>query len=369
MAGSKHRRGARLSRDEARAHLAEFHASRAGAGDDAGDPKPEGSVFDMPVFDGRKQQPREGFQPRGYKTPPVIRPGSAKAKPSSAPKHPSDAASASARLPVATRKLIPLVISASPATWRLGDAGHSIGDVEQTGYESLSADKNRLREIEQIRQQVFRRDGHTCAHCGFTSLEHQEIHNLDDDHTNFDPRNLTTVCFMCHGCYHPGRVGENGEAVVVLLKGVSQGDINNLVRAIHVARHMRDEYAEIADRLWASLIGPDGGPGFSPYVGRMQACAADYAPTASPYVLGAALLRLDPPDYADRARRLGGTLIVHRDRKIGWDGRDRFPDILDYWVSPQGPFGGCPPTTWGRVLTQAEKAIEKALQQGAPQQG
>ncbi len=359
MAG-RIRRGSRPSREGVRTNPDEFH-SRTGTAGDATDAKPEDSVFDRPVFDGQKQSSRP-YQAREYKTPPVLRPGVHKAKPS---EDPADrAASQSARLPVATRKLLPLVISASPATWRLGDAGHSIGDVEQTGYESLSADKNRLREIEQIRQQVFRRDGHTCAHCGFTSLEHQEIHNLDDDHTNFDPKNLTTVCFMCHGCYHPGRVGENGEAVVVLLKGVSQASVNNLVRAIHVARHMRDQFADIADRLWVSLIGPDAGSGFSPYIGRMQACAADYAATASPYVLGAALLRLDPPAYSDRARRLGGTILVHRDRKIGWDGRDRFPDILDYWVSPNGPFGGCPPTTWGRVLVQAEKAIDKALQQG-----
>jgi len=58
--------------------------------------------------------------------------------------------------------------------------------------------------FERLRQQVLRRDGWTCQHCGTKSnleVHHKEFRSQGGDDS--EP-NLITLCFACHSLAHCG---------------------------------------------------------------------------------------------------------------------------------------------------------------------
>ena len=76
---------------------------------------------------------------------------------------------------------------------------------KQWRMEQSEHDRNEADAVfQEVRKKVLDRDGRRCWFCGFTSTAHQEVHHLDDDHTNNRLDNLVTICNIDHLCFHLG---------------------------------------------------------------------------------------------------------------------------------------------------------------------
>lgn len=98
-----------------------------------------------------------------------------------------------------------------------------------------------------IRTEVLQRDNYTCTFCGFKAAKFQEVHHIDDNHKNNDPRNLITVCNLCHQVHHIGMCAMRNGGFIAAIPELTQTEINNLCRAIHVAEYIAD--ASVRDKL------------------------------------------------------------------------------------------------------------------------
>lgn len=92
-----------------------------------------------------------------------------------------------------------------------------------------------------LKQSVLAKDEFRCHFCGFTS-RNNEVHNLNDNHSDVRPENLQAVDLLCHGWQHLGELAD-GEASIAYLPGLSPQDINHLQRTMIVA--LQSSEAEI----------------------------------------------------------------------------------------------------------------------------
>lgn len=92
-------------------------------------------------------------------------------------------------------------------------------------------------EFLKLRPEILERDGDSCFFCKFKSKKWQEVHHLDNDHSNNDLSNLVTVCPICHMVFHIGFAGQRQAGRLIYIDpsyGVTQADLNNLVRALWI---------------------------------------------------------------------------------------------------------------------------------------
>lgn len=98
-----------------------------------------------------------------------------------------------------------------------------------------------------VRTEVLQRDNYTCRFCGFKAAKYQEVHHLDDNHQNNATQNLLTVCNLCHQVFHYGVTAMRNGAFIAAIPELTQAELNNIVRAIHVAEYVAD--AAVRDKL------------------------------------------------------------------------------------------------------------------------
>lgn len=96
------------------------------------------------------------------------------------------------------------------------------------------ADASDLEFLEK-RKSVFSRDNYTCRFCTFKASKFQEVHHLDDDHSNNEMSNLITVCNLCHQVFHLGMCAMRGSGFIAAIPELTQTEINNIARAIFVS--------------------------------------------------------------------------------------------------------------------------------------
>jgi intracellular multiplication protein IcmJ len=101
--------------------------------------------------------------------------------------------------------------------------------------------------FEPVRKSILSRDNYTCRFCGFRASKYQEIHHLDDDHTNNDSANLLTVCTLCHQVHHLGMFAMRSAGFLAAIPEFTQTEVNHFCRIIHVT----STFAEpaVAERL------------------------------------------------------------------------------------------------------------------------
>lgn len=234
---------------------------------------------------------------------------------------PPPAASGAPKGPRALNQRPPLVLSAKRSTW--------------SADEMLDP-----AEVKRITDQVMARDQCTCLYCGFQAPQDQELHHLDDDHGNWSIDNLAVICSFCHMSFHVGRAGLMGEAELIWLPEISQPALNHLSRAIFVALRSDDPVRQGADALYAALRARSDD-------------ARRRLGTSDPADLGEAMLALTPEAYERRADSLAGLKLLPLGRKIV-DDKDVFPEVLERWVGPGGPFEKAAPQGWNALLARIE---------------
>jgi intracellular multiplication protein IcmJ len=189
----------------------------------------------------------------------------------------------------------------------------------------------------ELRREILERDQHTCQACGFRAEKYQEILYVNHDERDTRLDNLVTTCQFCHQCFHLDRVQLMRSGVLIWLPELSQEDLNHLARALYVARISQGQMADTARKILDMLM-------LRREDVRRRLGSDDV------FVL-ATVLRdyLGQRHYAERTEKLEGVRLFPLDRRIIKEADlefNQFPQILAYWRSKDGPFGGKVPTAW-----------------------
>lgn len=198
-----------------------------------------------------------------------------------------------------------------------------------------------------VRQKVFSRDDNACQLCGFQSRKYQEVHFIDGNLANTQMDNLATACIYCHQCFDLEKVAQMRSGVLIWLPEIAQADLHHIARAIYVARISQGAMADTAKK------------GLEILMGRREEAKARLQ-TDDPYVLSMVMRDfLGPRQYAMREKKLEGIRLFPLDRRIIKEGDlefNQFPQILAYWRSKDGPFGGKVPNKWKNFYAEITQA-------------
>lgn len=190
---------------------------------------------------------------------------------------------------------------------------------------------------QEMRQQVFERDDYTCQCCGFRSEKYQDIHFKNNDKTDTRADNLITTCLFCSQCFHIDDIRDMKSGTLIWLPEIGQAALHHIARSIYVARISQGDMAQAARETLEILM-------------ARREEAKKRLGTDDPFVLATVLKDyLEDRHYKQSKDKLEGIRVFPLDRRIIQDGDmefNQFPQILAYWRSKKGPFGGNLPADW-----------------------
>jgi len=201
----------------------------------------------------------------------------------------------------------------------------------------------------EIRARVFERDEHTCQCCGFQSRKYQEILFKNGVITDQRLDNMMTACIFCHQCFNLDQVHSMRSGVLVWLPEIDQPTLHHIARAIFVARISQGPVANAARQALDVLL-------------MRRDEARRRLQTDDPFIL-ANVMRdyLTDRHYDMRKAKLDGVRLFPLDRRIVREADlefNQFPQILAYWRSKDGPFGGKIPAQWIDMLLDIREGIK-----------
>lgn len=190
---------------------------------------------------------------------------------------------------------------------------------------------------EDVKKKVFERDNHTCRCCGFVAKKYQEILFVNSNTQDFRPQNMVTTCIFCHQCFNLEYVSDMRSGVLIWLPEITQDRLHHIARALYVARISQGDMADAARKALDTLMG------------RREEVKKRLG-TDDPYILSMILKDyLSDKHYYYRQKKLEGIRLFPLDRRIIKEADlefNQFPQILAYWRSKDGPFGGKTPPQW-----------------------
>lgn len=203
------------------------------------------------------------------------------------------------------------------------------------------------KNAQEIRSKILERDDHTCRFCGFQSKKYQEVVHISGYTDDYSPENMATGCIFCHQCFDLEKTAQMNSGVLVWLPELTQAELNHTARAIYVARISQGTMAEAARKALDAIM-----------VRREDAKAR--LSTDDPSFL-AIVMRdfISSKNYAERHKKLDGLRLWPLDRRNISEGDlkfNQFPQILAYWRSKDGPFGGMPPVNWKTFYAKIREA-------------
>lgn len=193
----------------------------------------------------------------------------------------------------------------------------------------------------ELRAKVLERDNNTCQCCGFKSQKYQDVFFKNGVPTDKRLDNLGTACIFCHQCFNLDMVNTMRSGVLIWLPEIDQMTLHHISRAIYVARISQGPVANAARQALDVLLA------------RREQVRARIG-TDDPYIL-ANVMRdyLGNKHYEMRQKKLEGIRLFPLDRRIIREADlefNQFPQILAYWRSKDGPFGGKIPAQWVDML-------------------
>jgi intracellular multiplication protein IcmJ len=215
------------------------------------------------------------------------------------------------------------------------------------GTTGSSSASGQIKLSQSLRQSVFERDQYTCACCGFISKKYQDILFKNANPNDQALGNLVTVCIFCHQCFNLDNVPIMRSGALIWLPEIDQATLHHIARAIYVARISQGPVADAARKALETLMARR-----EEVKRRIQ--------TDDPYIL-ATVLRdyLSPGAYSLRDKKLEGVRLFPLDRRIIKEAElefNQFPQILAYWRSKDGPFGGKTPPQWVSIYQNTLRA-------------
>ncbi len=199
----------------------------------------------------------------------------------------------------------------------------------------------------EVKQKIFMRDNDTCQCCGFKSKKYQEVQNISDDALDLSEDNLKTVCIFCSQCFNLDKVSVMRSGVLLWLPEIKQPDLHHIARAIYVARISQGPIADAARKALDALM-------------QRREAVRSRIGTDDPYILATVLKDyLTDAHYKNRDNKIEGVRLFPLDRRIIKEADlefNQFPQILAYWRSKDGPFGGKTPQKWFDIYHKIQDA-------------
>ena len=220
-----------------------------------------------------------------------------------------------------------------------------MGIARQTGNAQKSSKKvgtvkpgqNPSEALEEIKPKILERDKNTCRFCGFKADKYQQILIINQNPEDLRPANLATACIFCHQCFILDRVSAMRSGALIWCPEISQGELNQIAKAIYIARISQGPMADAARKTLDILM-------------ARREEAKSRLSSDDPFILATVLKDyLGGKSYAARTTKLEGIRLLPLDRRIIKEGDlefNQFPQILAYWRSKDGPFGLTPPNKW-----------------------
>lgn len=225
-----------------------------------------------------------------------------------------------------------LVLSANRKSWKMSSTHGTEFDKE------FKDSKGNLGKNNKVWTEIWKRDQHKCYYCGFVSLRHQEIHHLNDDHTNNSIDNLVTICPLCHQNFHLDTASTTNGGKIIWLPEFSQQELNYVSRAIFLAIEEQESKSE--NEINNNFI----------RVARMlENFLAERAliveqhiqnGASDPAIFANALINLKEEQYARREIFLKPFKLLNL--------RSRFPIQTKYWKN--NTFKDIPLETWEKLI-------------------
>lgn len=217
--------------------------------------------------------------------------------------------------------------------------------------QSPSSGKAASKLSAEARQKILDRDKNTCACCGFQSAKYQDILYLNGNPVDTRPENLATVCIFCHQCFNLDQVAQMRSGVLIWLPEISQADLHHIARAVYVARISQGPVADAARRA------------LDIFMQRREECRTRIH-TDDPFILSSVMRDyISGKAYEGTRQKLEGVRLFPLDRRIIKEADlefNQFPQILAYWRSKDGPFGGMLPRQWVDIYRELAPASNKS---------
>lgn len=223
----------------------------------------------------------------------------------------------------------------------------SLGVSRLSGQAKINAADSNVSNLipKELKQKILERDKHTCQCCGFTSRKYQDVICKNGDVFDHAENNLQTVCIFCHQCFYLDEVSKMRSGVLLWLPEIKQADLHHIARAIYVARISQGPIADAARKALDALM-------------KRRESIRDRISTDDPHILASVLKDyLADGHYAQRDKKLEGVRLFPLDRRIIKEADlefNQFPQILAYWRSKDGPFGGKAPQKWFDIYHQIQ---------------
>tara|TARA_B100000686_G_scaffold353746_1_gene460622 strand:- start:1983 stop:2678 length:696 start_codon:yes stop_codon:yes gene_type:complete len=213
-----------------------------------------------------------------------------------------------------------------------------VGSISNTGK---PFPKNPEDLDDEFVKKIHERDDNSCQFCGFKSAKYQKVQFLGDNAERPDDADYVTACTYCHQCFHLDEIPRMQSGALIWLPEIDQAALNNIARAIYIARITQGPMADTArDALEFLMARKDE--------------AKRRLGTDEPRILASIFQDfMEGREYARRNRRLGGFRIMPLDRRLVREGElefNQFPQMLAYWRSSNGPYGGTPPRQWTELF-------------------
>jgi intracellular multiplication protein IcmJ len=219
----------------------------------------------------------------------------------------------------------------------------------KAGRKALSKD-----QMSKLVMQTLEKDNYSCRYCGFISKQYQKVIPMDWAATDLRDAEAVTACPFCEQCFMLENVGAMGSGTLIWMPEISQAALNHIMRAVYASRAQIDtapDYVkDCADRAFEVIFNRRGE-------------AKRRIGTDDPVVLAAALLEnIADKYYTKRGLKLDGIRLMPLDKRMmptKTGEQDQFPNIIMYYVSPEGPFGSYPVEKWEELLGMGGLAMRK----------
>lgn len=212
-----------------------------------------------------------------------------------------------------------------------------MGIARFTGNPSSSGSSGAKELTADLRQSVLERDNFTCRCCGFKASRYQDVIHVDRNTRNNSASNLVAACQFCAQCFDLEHVVTMKSGFLIWMPEIDQPTINHIARALYISRVSQGPMADAARRILDIVM-------------ARREDAKRRLNTDDPFVLSTVMRDfLTPKAYAERGAKLDGIRLFPLDRRMVREGDlefNQFPQILAYWRSKDGPFGGKLPAQW-----------------------
>lgn len=223
-----------------------------------------------------------------------------------------------------------LILSASRKSWKMSSTH---GTEFDKGYKDSKGNPGKYK---QVWDNVWSRDKNKCYYCGFESKRHQEIHHLNDDHTDNSPDNLVTICPLCHQSFHLDTASTTNGGKIIWLPEFSQQELNYISRALFISIEEAESKGEEAE-------------GFIKIARMLENSLAERAliveqqiqnGSSDPAIFANALINMSEAQYEKRFGFLKPFKLLNL--------RSRFPIQTKYWKN--NVFKDLPVETWEKLI-------------------